>query len=576
VAGRRAAVRWSVALALAAAVLAGTAGPGPGSGATAGAEEPADPSAPGAALAQLCAASPVPQLPELGPGVCTTVDSGAVLLAAVCAHAGFDPTSCAALTDGRPSDPAAVAAFESGWVARALALQGRLDWDRPLRDALIPHTHNSFNWPGHGPSLTTLDPNQRYSLTDQLRLGFRALELDIHWLPHPAGTPATGGRRVAVCHGLTQPVGVLTVHVGCSVDRLLGPVLEEIRAFLDAPGNEDEVLLLYLQNELDDDPAAHAEAVAELERTLGPLVDRPDPASGDCEDLPVERSRAEVAAAGHRVLLVGDCGSGTWPSWVFRRGPAWNERANTAGYPPFPACAADRAARGYDDHLIRVTEDRTWVSAVAATPAPITAAEVRAMVRCGVELIGLDRVGPEDPRLAELVWSWAPGEPSAAGPCAVWGTDARFRASDCAGARPAACRAADGGWLVPDAATAWAGAFAACAAAGATFDVPRNGWDDERLRAVAPAGAELWLDYGVAAASGRWEPALASPAELVHATPAAGPVAERTAARRALPATGGAAAAPLAAAVALLAAVALRVGRGGGPPVSGQPGRRRP
>jgi hypothetical protein len=543
--------------------------------APAGAQEPADPGAPGAALVEVCTSTPIPALPVLGSAGCKTLDSGAVLLAIVCGQLPVDPAACADLTDGRPVDAAAVDAFAKGWVPRALALQARLDWDRPLRDAFLPHTHNSFNSPQHGPSLTTADPNQRYTLTDQLRMGFRALELDLHWFPHPAGTPADGLHGVVVCHGQTQDVGPLSVHVGCSVDRLLGPVLDEVRAFLDAPGNEHEVLLLYLQNELDDVPAAHAEAVAELERAFGPLLHRPTGASAaTCEDLPVERSRADLLAAGHRVLLVGGCGPGPWSSWVFQQGAGWDERANSGGYPDFPACAADRVLRGYDEHLIRVTEDQTWLSAVVGTPAPITVAEVRAMVRCGVELIGLDRVGPDDPRLPALVWSWAPDEPSTAGPCALRGADGRFRAADCSGERAPACRTTDGGWVVPAATGPWADGFATCAAAGAAFAVPTSGWDNEQLGLAAPGGVDLWLDYGVTATG--WQPALAHAAEVVAPGGSVGPApAPPTGPATAteLPATGSrpgptAAAAAVAAAVALLALRAAQL--------SGRPGRRRP
>ncbi len=287
----------------------------------------------------------------------------------------------------------------------------------------------------------------------------------------------------------------MPVHIGCSIDRPLGPALAEVRQFLLAPGNEREVVLLYVQNEMDGSKAAHASAVRTIDRELGALVVRPTgAAAGTCLDLPVERSRAELRETGGRVVLVGNCGPGAWSSWVFQRGPGWDERANTAGYPDLPACEADRVARGYDQHLIRVTEDSTWLSAVAATPAPITAGEVRAMVRCGVELIGLDRIAPSDPRLAALVWSWAPGEPSTLGACALWGTDARFRAEDCAAVHRVACRLPSGAWLIPTRAVPWGDAASVCTAAGARFDVPRSGWDDEQLRRAAGSGAgELWL-----------------------------------------------------------------------------------
>ncbi len=52
------------------------------------------------------------------------------------------------------------------------------------------------------------------------------------------------------------------------------------------------------------------------------------------------------------------------------------------------------------------------------------------MVRCGVDMVGFDRIDPDDGRLEALIWSWAVDEPvaDAAKQCVAWGTDARFRA----------------------------------------------------------------------------------------------------------------------------------------------------
>jgi hypothetical protein len=431
-----------------------------------------------------------------------------VAAATLCEHLPLPPEGCAAATDGRPIDPAAVTAFANGWVPRALRLQGYLDEDQPLRNELIPHTHNSFNAPQYGPSVTLLDPNQRYTMTDQLRMGIRGIEMDIHWVPLPTGlpTPLTDlTNHVALCHGEVVSLGGLNVHVGCSIDRPLAAGLDELAAYLHQPGNEHEVVFLYLENNLDGDPTAHAAAVAALQQHLGDLVDRPTGTTpGHCAPLPMERTRDQVLAAGHQVVLLGNCGPGAWSSWVFERGPLWDERSNTDGYPSFPACEADRAARGYDSHLIRVFEDSTFLSAATGTPSPISTDEVRSMVRCGVDWIGLDRIGPRDPRLPELVWSWAPGEPAATGGCAAWGADARFRAAPCDGLRQPACQTAAGAWLIPPDPVTWAGAAAACASAGATFAVPRSGWQDEQLRAVGSGvSGGLWLP--LSAASG-WRP----------------------------------------------------------------------
>ncbi len=422
------------------------------------AEEPSSPTSPGGALTRACLASPLASLPNLGTLPCKGIDSAAVALATLCEHV----------------------------------------------PALTPPPYA----PEYGPSLTLLDPNQRYTMTDQLRMGIRGLEMDLHWVPLPTGLPTSLTDRtnhVVLCHAQDTAIGSLHVQVGCSIDRPLAPGLDELATYLRKPGNQHEVVFLYLENDLDGDPTAHAATVAALQQHLGNLVYRPTTATPTtCQDLPMDLTRDEVLAAGHQVVLLGNCGPSGWSSWVFERGPGWDEHGNTTPYPAFPACEADRAARGYDTHLIRIFEDSTFLSAVTGSPAPITEPEVRSMVRCGVDWIGLDRIGPKDPRLPDLVWSWAPGEPASTTGCAAWGTDARFRAAPCDGLRRPACQTAAGAWVVPPDPVSWADSAVACASVGATFAVPRSGWQDEQLRAVgASIAGGLWLP--LSAASG-WKP----------------------------------------------------------------------
>jgi hypothetical protein len=455
-------------------------------------DEPETPApAPGVALAEVCNES-ILALPEVGPRACTSVDSGAVLAAMLCGHTPIPAEACAQLTDGRVVDSARVDEFEAGWVHRALRLQAGLDEDQPLRLSLVPHTHNSGNATAYRPTLATADPNQRYTVFDQLRMGIRGIELDLHWHVHPSGTPETDLKAVVECHGRTEGAGPLVIHLGCTADRLAEEGLAEIAAFLALPGIEREVVLLYLENQLDGDPRAHDQISDAIERHLGDLVARP-PAGQPCATLPYDTSRAELLAAGHQVLIVGNCGPGSWGGWVHQRGSLWNERGNSAGYPAFPDCTADRTARQYDQRFIRVYEDSTWLSAMVGSGSQVTATDARNMVRCGVNMVGFDRLEPFDGRLEALVWSWAPGEPAAdAGRCAAWGDDARFRSADCAEHRRFACRADGGAWIVPERSGRWTDGPAVCAETGDTLAVPSSGWDNEQLRlAAAEAGVSV-------------------------------------------------------------------------------------
>ena len=551
----------SLRLLLAAAVVAGL-GAAPGALAQ-------EPPAPGATLYEVCTESGVPGIPELGPRTCKSFDSGAVLIAQLCSNLPAPPGACAAATDGRVIDPAAVDAFEQSWVWRALRLQDQLDDGEQLRNVLLPHTHNSYNSTAYDPTLSDIDPNQRYSLTDQLRMGIRGIELDLHWAPNPSGTAEDGGNAVVLCHGEAVPVGAVTIHAGCTVDRPFTAGLEELQAFLDAPGNEDEFLLLYLENALDDDPVAHDRAAATVEEVLGDLVERP-PADQPCAPMPLDRSQAELRAAGHRVLIVGNCGPGDgWGSWVFERGPEWDEGGGGGGYPAYPDCIeAERVPRAYDDNWIRVYEDSTWLSAMASgSYNPVDADETRSMVRCGVDMVGFDRVEPGDGRLQALVWSWAPDEPVAdpAKQCVAWGIDARFRVAGCGEIRGFACRTLAGDWVVPpDRGPASAGPDA-CGAIGAAVDTPPTGWQNEQLRkaAAAASAGELWLDIAA--------PVLPVPGG--GAAPA-GPASDQAAdSGRGLPATGADVRLTLAA--LLLVAGLVSRGWGGRPTPSRPPSPRR-
>jgi len=127
-------------------------------------------------------------------------------------------------------------------------------------------------------------------------------------------------------------------------------------------------------------------------------------------------------------------------------------------------------------------------------------------MRCGVDLTGLDQLLPDDGRLDALVWSWAQDEPNATGDCAVQRKEtARWEATSCAAqARPAACLTADGMWLTTAKAVTYRKAPSACEKQGASFAVPRTGYENELLRAAAPeSAATTWLGYRVT--DGRWQ-----------------------------------------------------------------------
>lgn len=399
--------------------------------------------------------------------------------------------------DGRDIGEELVAAHEKSPLARALALQRALDDDEPLHEELWAHTHNSYNADAYEQTFYGLDPNQLYSITDQLRMGIRAIEIDIHWAESTSADPAQGGKAVVVCHGARIPGAQQpNVDFGCGVrDPLLIERLQEVRAWLDEPKNKDEVLMIYLENQLDDDLAAHAQAAAAIDEAFGDLVYMPvEP--GSCEPLPMDTSRGEIRDAEKRILITGNCGpaGSPWNARVHQRGPRWIESGLGFGddYPSYP-CQSERATKNYDVNWIRYWGDETGLSNGAGQGGDVTLNDARNMVRCGVNMIGLDNLVPFDERLAKLVWSWAPDEPKLPGGCAYQGADGFFFSGDCKQHRRFACYTGVA-WIVTGPALSWKHGPRRCEDAGAVFDVPPNGWQNELL-VEAKVSGEVWLDY---------------------------------------------------------------------------------
>lgn len=377
---------------------------------------------------------------------------------------------------------------------RALGLQYELGSDLGMIDAPWVGTHNSFNSIAEmGLALSPLDSNQRLTIRDQLDLGMRSLELDVHSFPALREGRLSGP---IVCHA-TGP------HIGCTIEKGLGPVLEEIGDWLE--DNRDQVLLLYLEDRLDG-RAEHEAAAAMIERELGPVLARPDTGRSGCGELPPDLTREAVRARGDQVIVVSKCGQGPgWPRFAFD----WSDREEERpiGYEDYPACDPDIDRATYRAKLIRYYEDSTQLTrfgdplGISSADEGVTPTTAGRLARCGVDLIGLDQLVVGDPRLPELVWSWAPGEPTG-GDCSLRGGDGRWRSHGCNGTRPAACRKRGGGWELSRPVRAGR-AQRACRRIDAVHAVPRTGYENERLGEAAAGRRPVWLGQR-RAAPGRW------------------------------------------------------------------------
>ena len=164
-------------------------------------------------------------------------------------------------------------------------------------------------------------------------------------------------------------------------------------------------------------------------------------------------------------------------------------------YTEFPRCGQDYKRADYTQKIIRYFEDSTGLtsgsSTVGATTADdgITPDTAARMARCGVDLVDMDQILPDDGRLAGLVWSWAQDQP-AKGDCAVQVVSAkypfgRWESRPCTERHRIACRTRRGTWhIARGAALPARQGPGRCqrARTGAQNSVPRTGYEAQRLR----------------------------------------------------------------------------------------------
>lgn len=468
--------------------------------------------------------SPTPQCDAISPIAipCVALNKFADAVAAECRRVGVPDTGCA-LPLAHKVTQAARDAYLQSWVHRTAQFQYALADPVPISQAQWLGTHNSFNSLSNSFTVSHADSNQQLTLTQQLDIDVRSLELDLHYIPR---LELLGKREVTVCHGL----GPKSADLGCTNEPPFAKVLPQITTWLNTPGHTDEVILLYLEDQMD-----NAEAYAATTATLEAALRRPDGtsliyhpdrarrASNGCVPLPLQASRNDVRASGAQVVLISSCVQ-AWSNDVFDWDSVEVESGSTPDYRPFPACDATYGSRVYASKLVRYYEDSTLVTALTnptrppANPETLTPPKVQAMTDCGVNLFGLDQLLPEDGRIQASLWSWAPDEPRAsAGACALQAANGRWVAASCADAHPAACLNKAGAWTLTPTPVTFAQAPSACAAANASFALPRTGDQNARLRAVAGPAGGAWVRYTSAEASRTGQATMTTPAPALLA-----------------------------------------------------------
>lgn len=369
--------------------------------------------------------------------------------------------------------------FKNSWQGQALAKQRLLDVYSPIADNNIPGTHNTYNSEAYTAcnfrvGCRYLDPQQKYNIYDQLRMGARFIEIDVHWTVKMEGI-FSYPKRLLMCHGL------------CSLnDKYLTEGLGEVRDWLNSADSDNQVLILYIEDHMD---GRHGDAYSQINSYFGDWIYK----SNGCQSIPNSLTKADVITAGKKVLVWGDggcVGNSNWKNTVFT---------------------------GLGD-IGRIWEDRTTIGTIGniltgGSDEYITADDVSRYFREGANIVNLDDMVTNDGRLNAAIWSWDTNEPNNWGgnqDCALQWSNGRWDDQSCDTIYAFACRnSQNGDWQVTNNTGSWHQGENFCQTLGSNyhFSVPTSSLDNQRLKTVKEnkGFANVWLNHDDQQTEGLWQ-----------------------------------------------------------------------
>ncbi|WHI49830.1 hypothetical protein P3339_15310 [Microbulbifer sp. MLAF003] len=337
-------------------------------------------------------------------------------------------------------------------------------------------THNTYNSEVYracnfSVGCRYLDPQQEYSIKDQLRMGARFIELDVHWTAKMESL-FSYPKRLLLCHGL------------CSLnDKYATEGFNEVRAWLEDSANQDEVIILYIEDHSD---GRHQDLYNQINSRFGDRIYY----SGGCKSIPSTLTKNQVLAEGKQVILWKDGGcSGN-------------------------SDMQNMAFTGLGE-IGRVWEDSTTIGTIGEIfnggIKRITANDVREGFALGRNIINLDNMNTTDGRIAAAIWSWDQSEPNNLNneDCAMQWGNGRWNDANCSSQYSFACKNMNNGsWLVSASIGPWSHGANICQSLGSeyVFEVPTNSQDNQALKAAKEATGydKVWVNYQDQANEGQW------------------------------------------------------------------------
>lgn len=423
-------------------------------------------------------------------------------------------------------------AFRESWVHWALQNQRTLAIDEPINWVMHLSTHNAYN---SAADAYILDPNQVWSMSDQLDVGARFLWLDLHWTRD----------AVRLCH-----------EILCgTTDRLFAYGIKEVATWLSREENENEIVMFDLEAYVD----GHFDEVANpLRSFFGTKLFEPTDKVG--ARWP---SRRQLLAMGKQVIVgargsdtdlgADNFGGTTHRNYIDGRADIRFiknfEVTRTSGI--VTSCGGRKVDDGGGLQPLGINDNTFWVVGEDRTVAGlfvgtgyVEGSHVRDLAACNVPLVSLDVMSgarcstvPECIALGDIfnrmeteerqpyaVWSWRDGDRGAGDAALLHGSDGRWTSAPPSAVHRFACarprsettrNPADWTtdklgeqWRLTTRAGPWREGGRACldefGDEGFVFSTPVNGRMNGHLRLADAARGDVWLNYNDIKAEGEW------------------------------------------------------------------------
>ncbi|EQC37528.1 hypothetical protein SDRG_05130 [Saprolegnia diclina VS20] len=418
------------------------------------------------------------------------------------------------------------------WAAHALKLQRRLAYTHSLCHAQLPGSHNSAinmvdgygvedhvfegilkYFPWFTSNLVVHTNDQLFSMTDQLRMGARFMELDVHWVDDDLRIAHCGGFDSSVLDDFVSGINAIakllgmeiqwdSETVGCKPSLSSIPAhqqrpalhaLQEIADWVHAPGNAGEFVLIYFDDQINLLKWHKVELLLDYIKQAFAVDEILKPS--DVQHGASWPTYEALLASGKRVafLSVSDYAP-IGDELLFHKYALCGWQEPDLPFTPYPACSFKNWKTGtiVNDHILFRPETSEiqygFINAdghVGPNEFLIDNALLPRLMECNVKIPSPDNLTPN--RMAAMIWSFAEHEPSDVSACVAMPrrSTARWYSHDCTasrGFRPACytnatAESSFAHWTLGDVSD---GHHVTCPS-GYTYGAPTNGYENRVL-----------------------------------------------------------------------------------------------